>query len=188
MKSRLNFDDGFSMTEVLVSIFILASGVLGMVGLQAAATRTTQQSAYQTTALQLAADVADTVHAMSSDEGHAHFAEPILDVDYTFTPGDAPTAAAPCHFASCSTTEFAEAELSQWKARLAAGFPAARIRICRDDTSREEAELGYSWDCSGEPGAPRVVKVGWKIKNPDGRYVDEGALFPPAVVVPVAPT
>lgn len=187
MKTKLSRDAGYSMTEVLVSILLLSSGVLGTAGLQAAATRTTQQSSYQTTALQLAADVADAVRAMAADERYAHLAAAVFDVDYTSSPDERFTPGASCHFVTCTPAEFADAELGEWKTRLAANFPSARLRICRDDKPWDDDGHGYKWDCSGSGRGGLVVKVGWKVKSPDGSYADEGDSFPPSVILPVAP-
>lgn len=184
---KLKHQSGFSMTEVLVSILLLSVGVVGSLGIQLAATRATQQSAYQTMALQLAVDVADTVGAMVSNESHAFDARPMFDVDFTSTPGATEPIGAACHFAPCATSEFAAFEISEWKARLAAAFPTARLRICRDVNPWDEVERAYKWDCSGgTEDDPFVVKVGWKIKNPDGRYTKDGSGFPPSVVIPAS--
>lgn len=187
MKMKLKRHAGFSLTEVLVSIFLLSSGVVSVMGLQLASTRTTQQSAYQTTALLLAVDIADTVGAMMSDERRAHAVEPLFNLDYTSTPGTSSATDGSCHFSSCGTSEFAAFEINEWKAHLAANFPTARLRICRDDNPWNEAAHAYKWDCSsGIADTPFVVKVGWKVKNPDGSYSMDGDSFPPSVVIPVA--
>jgi len=178
---------GFSMTEVLVSILLLSSGVVGMMGLQMASTRTTQQSSYQTMALLLAAEIADTVGSMMADEVHSHAVEPLFNLDYTSMPGTPPAPESSCHFLTCGTSEFAAFEINEWKTRLAANFPTARLRICRDGNPWNEAAQAYKWDCSAESAdAPFVVKVGWKVKNPDGSYAKEDSGFPPSVVIPVA--
>ena len=175
------------MTEVLVSILLLSSGVVGMMGFQIASTRTTQQSSYQTTALLLAAEIADTVGSMMSDEGHSHAVEPLFNLDYTSMPGTLPVSESSCHFSTCGTSEFAAFEINEWKTRLAANFPTARLRICRDGNPWNEAAQAYKWDCSADSAdAPFVVKVGWKVKNPDGSYAKEESSFPPSVVIPVA--
>lgn len=187
MNANLKRCTGFSMTEVLVAILLLSSGVIGTIGLQAAATRTTQQTAYQTIALQLAADIADTVGVMASDERHVHAVETLFDLDYTSMPGIPPASEGSCHFVTCGTREFAAFEINEWKVRLAEAFPAARLRVCRDGNPWDEAAQAYKWDCASEAGdAPFVVKVGWKVKNPDGSYVKDGDSFPPSVVLPVA--
>jgi type IV pilus assembly protein PilV len=187
MSVKLKRQTGISMTEVLVSILLLSSGVIGLMGLQMASTRTTQQSAYQTTALLLAAEIADTVGSMMSDEAHSHAAWALFDIDYTSIPGTPPVSHSSCYFATCGTSEFAASEVNEWKARLAANFPTARLRICRDGNPWNEAAQAYKWDCSTESAdAPFVVKVGWKIKNPDGSYAKDESGFPPSVVIPVA--
>lgn len=187
MKVKLKRQAGISMTEVLISILLLSSGVIGLMGLQMASTRTTQQSAYQTTALLLAAEIADTVGSMVSDAAHSHAVGSLFDLDYTSIPGAAPASESSCHFTTCGAGEFAASEINEWKARLAANFPTARLRICRDGNPWNEAAQAYKWDCSADSGdAPFVVKVGWKLKNPDGSYAQEDGGFPPSVVIPVA--
>lgn len=184
---NLKHQAGFSMTEVLVSILLLSTGIVGVIGLQLASTRTTQQSSYQTMALLLAADIADTVGTMMSDERHAHVMEPLFDMDYTSMHGASPAPKGACHFSDCATAEFAAFEINEWKEALAANFPTARLRICRDGNPWNEAAHAYRWDCSSGAGdAPFVVKVGWQVKNPDGSYSADSDTFPPSVVIPVS--
>jgi type IV pilus assembly protein PilV len=187
MNVKLKHHAGFSMTEVLVSILLLSSGVVGMMGLQLASTRTTQQSSYQTMALLLAAEIADTVGTMMSDERNADAVEPLFDVDYTSIPGMPSASDGSCHFSMCGTSEFVAFEISEWKMHLATNFPTARLRICRDANPWNEETQAYKWDCSADiANAPFVVKVGWRVKNPDGSYTTDGSGFPPSVVIPVA--
>jgi type IV pilus assembly protein PilV len=187
MKRKL--ESGYSIVEVLISILVLSVGVLGAAGMQLAATRTTQQSSYQTTALQLAAEVADAVRAYNTDAQHSVTLGQILEIDYTSTPGSPPDSAAHCYFNPCEAGEFANAQIQEWKARLSTAFPAARLRICRDANPWSDAGHAYKWDCSGESGsgAPLVIKLGWQGKNPDGSLSKDGdGGFPPSVVFPVA--
>lgn len=187
MKVTLTRQIGFSMTEVLVSILLLSSGVVGTLGLQLASTRTTQQSSYQTMALLLAGEIADTVGAMMSDERYAGVVEPLFDMDYTSIPGAPPASGSSCHFSMCGASDFAAFEINEWKAHLAANFPTARLRVCRDGNPWNEEAHAYKWDCSTDSAeAPFVVKVGWKLKNPDGSYSTDGSSFPPSVVIPVS--
>jgi len=176
---------GYSLIEVLVSILLLSIGFLGTAGLQAAAIRATQQSAYQTMGLQLAADIADTLGVLAHDE--ALLPGFVFEIDYAVTPGTRQVANVRCHYAACGMRDFAAAEIDEWKMRMASTFPAARLRICRDDSAGEDAGQAYTWDCGGGgEGVPLVVKLGWKVKNPDGSDAAQGKDFPPSVVVPVA--
>jgi prepilin-type N-terminal cleavage/methylation domain-containing protein len=54
---------GFSLVEVLIAVFVLALGVIGAAGLQLAAVRTSQQSGYQTIAVELANELADKMRS-----------------------------------------------------------------------------------------------------------------------------
>jgi len=183
---KWQFRRGYSLIEVLVAILLLSIGFLGTAGLQAAAIRATQQSAYQTTALQLAADIADTLGVLARDE--TLLPGFVFDIDYAVTPGTRQGTSVSCHYAACGMRDFAAAEIDEWKMRMASTFPAARLRICRDGSSGDDAGQAYRWDCgAGGEGMPLVVKLGWKVKNPDGSDAGEGGRdFPPSVVVPVA--
>jgi len=55
--------NGFSLIEVLIAVFVLALGVIGVAGMQLTAMRTSQQSAFQTTAVELPAEMADKMRA-----------------------------------------------------------------------------------------------------------------------------
>ncbi|MFD2273251.1 type IV pilus modification protein PilV [Undibacterium arcticum] len=50
---------GFTLIEVLISVFVLALGVIGAAGMQLVAMRTGQQSGAQSLAVQLATEMAD---------------------------------------------------------------------------------------------------------------------------------
>ena len=50
---------GFSLVEVLISIVVLSFGLLGMVGMQAAALQSNREARLQSSAVLLARDMAD---------------------------------------------------------------------------------------------------------------------------------
>ena len=187
-KMKTKCEIGYSMIEVLVSIFLLSVGVLGAMSMQLAATRTTQQSAYQTMALQLAGDVADTVRAYAGDQEHAQAVGGRFELDYMSIQGAAVVFGAACYFNQCGVSEFVDAEIGEWKMRMATSFPAARLRICRDASPWDDAAQAYKWDCGGKGSeVPLVIKLGWQARNPDGSLVRSGdGSFPPSVVLPVA--
>ncbi|HEX7636637.1 MAG TPA: type IV pilus modification protein PilV [Noviherbaspirillum sp.] len=175
---------GFSLIEVLVSLLVLAIGVIGAAGMQLAAARTAQQSAFQTFALQLAAEMAD---AMRAGGGQL---ESMWAMDYSSAnDGEPVTPARFCYADSCNAQEFAEFQLYEWKKRVKTGLPAGRVLVCRDATPWDSVRRSLSWSCEGGAGeeAPLVVKLGWQAKNPDGSLVkDAGNSFPPNVVLTVA--
>src|SRR5664280_1123481 len=54
-------DSGFSLVEVLVSIVVLSFGLLGMVGMQAAALQSNREARIQSTAVSLARELAELI-------------------------------------------------------------------------------------------------------------------------------
>lgn len=169
------------MIETLIAILVLSVGILGSGWLQLAALRTSQQSAYQTTALQFAAEMADSIRANGSNTI-------FLSVDYdAFSAMSVPTAA-PCYAADCAGADMAAFDIAEWLARAAAALPGMKARICRDAAPWDAAAHALSWQCSApeESSAPLVVKLGWRVKNPDGSPLhDSDKDAPPGVAVAV---
>lgn len=181
--------NGFSLVEVLVSILILAIGVIGAAGMQLAATRTTQQSALQTVALQLASEMSDKIRANGAAI-RGRLENPFLSVDYnSATQGEPVAPAKLCFGIDCSDRDLAAFDVYEWERRVKSELPGGRVRICRDISPWDRGTRSLTWDCS--PGdangtAPLVIKLGWQGKNPDGSLVRSGgAEFPPSVAVTV---
>lgn len=179
---------GFSLVEVLVSIVVLAIGVIGAAGMQIAALRTSQQGAFQTVALQLATEMAEAVRA--SERGLATSGEenPYLGMDYRFASDGEPMMSRLCYAHTCNAKEFAEFEIYEWKKRVRDVLPDGRVLICRDSSPWNTASQALSWNCTDDPAgnAPIVVKLGWQGKNPDGSLVRDGnSLFLPSVALAV---
>lgn len=176
---------GFSLIEVLVSLLVLAVGVIGAVGMQLAALRTAQQSAFQTFALQLAAEMVDAMRA-----GGGRLEPTMWVMDYSSANDGDPAAPAKfCYASSCDAQELAEFQRYEWKKRVKAVLPAGRVQVCREATPWDGAKRSFNWSCDSgaEGGAPLVVKLGWQMKNPDGSLVrDADDLFPPSVLLTVA--
>jgi len=174
------------MVEVLVAICLLAIGVIGAAGMQLAAMRTMQQSAYHTMALLVGADIADALQAAAT---RAPATSDLLgSLDYRSSRGAEPPAPASlCYYQACSEGEFAEFEIYEWKQRIAAALPDGRIRICRGDAWTGQPGTPLSWDCAGSAGSPFVIKLGWLGKNPDGRLLKNAdGTFAPSVALLVA--
>ena len=70
-KSRLMLmplsQQGFTLIEVMVAVFVLAVGILGMAGMQAVSVRESQNSIFRSQADILAGDMADRLRANRSD-------------------------------------------------------------------------------------------------------------------------
>lgn len=181
-------ESGFSLVEVLVSIVVLAIGVIGAAGMQLAAQRAVQQAAFQNFAVQLGAEIADAIRTAGR---HAASAEDIVaQVDYQSTSRDeVPLPDKLCYAQDCDAQEFLEFQVFEWKTRIQRTLPGGRLRICRDAPHEHSADNALSWDCSEThgSGAPVVIKLGWRSKNPDGSLDMNGdGEFPPLVALNVS--
>lgn len=188
-KAPIRFSRGFSLTEVLVSMLVLAIGVLGAAGLQLAATRTTQQAAFQTLALQLASEMADKMRANDAQMKQAGGL--FLAVDYkSASDGEPSVPGKLCYAASCDAAELAAFDIYEWESRVKEALPGGRVLICRDSSPWDSGQGRLIWDCSGSSttNASYVIKVGWQGKNPDGSLIKNAeSIFPPSVALTVKP-
>jgi len=163
---------GFTLAEVLVALFVVALGIAGAAGVQAMALRSGRAAARMADGVQLAAALAERMRANPAALADAD--NPYLDLDYATDAGPPPSGPA-CYGASaCDTGELARFDLAEAARELAVRFAGARILACRD-ASAPGASGEPSWSCSGEAGAPLVIKLGW-------READETAALPRVVL------
>lgn len=182
---------GFSLVEVLISMIILSIGVIGTVRMQVSALRTIQQSAFQTRASQIAADMADAIRASISRAGGDGEASLFPQLDYKASNEVEPVPPASlCYVNVCDAQAYVDFEIYEWKKRIQSDLPGGRVMICYDAQPWQDATKSLKWSCNGGPGsdAPLVIKLGWQLKNPDGSLVkgaEDG--YPPSVALAVAP-
>ncbi len=184
---------GFTIIEVLVSIFVLALGVMGVAGMQLHAMRASHLSGYQTTAVQMAAALADKMRANAVSMRKTGANNPFL---FTYQASDSVSendGATTCYGAAeCNAAEMAVFDINEWQQRLNASLPGARAAVCHDSTPvGEGASKHLTWECDASAGgvnAPIVIKIGWegRGKNPDGSS-NTGGEYPPSVAVTVEP-
>jgi type IV pilus assembly protein PilV len=173
---------GFSLIEVLISILILSFGALGAVALQLSALRTTQQSAFHTSAVHLANDLAEKIRVNHLQSKAA--ANPYLfsyDANSDGTPG-----ATSCYTQNCDSAALAAADIAEWKNQLSTALPGGRVIVCRDSAPFHAGKQRLQWNCSGTADAPITIKIGWRSKNPDGSAdIDDDGKLPPSVALSV---
>ncbi|MGK5063657.1 type IV pilus modification protein PilV [Janthinobacterium sp. LB3P112] len=161
---------GSSLVEVLVSLLLLALGLLGASILQLHSLRARHESALLSAGVQLAAGMAERMRANSVLMNGPDTGNPYLNVAYAAADDAEAGGGAPDCFgaAACSAAELAQFDIAEWKHRLHAALPDARLQICRDAPAWDAAAQGLHWACSGGKGAPIVIKLGWRARLPDG--------------------
>lgn len=157
---------GFSLAEVLVSVFVLSIGIFGVAGLQLSAFRSNQQSATAVAATQIAQDIAERIRANDEISSRGDGENPYLfDTDH----GDAmKLTAKACYATECTPEDMAAADIYEWTMRIVGGpvkhhasvqagatpgLPGGRGVICRDDTvwARTKVTGGHAVQPSMEP-------------------------------------
>lgn len=179
---------GFTLVEVLVSIVVLSFGLLGMVGLQAASLQANRDARLQSTVVVLARELAEMMRG-NKDQALLSSNNPYL-IGQVDSPLAAPTPSYCLSVgSSCSTAgAVAQAELTDWLARVNDALPGARISICRDATPFG-SDGTAQWTCTSTNNSdPILVKIGWsrpKLKSGDATV--QQASDRPSVVLTVTP-
>lgn len=148
-RSRQDQACGFTLIEVLVAVMILALGAAGVAAMQLHALRTARHSGLQSTALQLAVDLAELLRLHGSATGE-------------FAPFD-DDAAGNATSPSPSACTGPGCELAAWKQRLHHHLPRARAVLCRDSVPTDGT--APHWPCNGAQHSPLVIKVGWSTAD-----------------------
>ncbi|MDH3671666.1 MAG: type IV pilus modification protein PilV [Gammaproteobacteria bacterium] len=100
---------GFSLIEVLVALFVLSIGLLGLAALQTTGLRFNHQSYQRTQAVMLSYDIIDRIRAnpVALQAG-----------DYDTVPAGPPGGYPDCIAATCTPTEMAAYDIGTWKDAL----------------------------------------------------------------------
>ena len=131
--ARQGLQKGLTMIEVLVSIVILAIGLLGAAVLQTLSLEGTANTGYRTSAMYLAQDLVDKMRANS-----------VAMDDY----GDVSKAAAKaaCHEAAgCTSQEMAYNDLKEWTDAIADRLPEGVGSVRLPGVGQPNLEIDISW-------------------------------------------
>jgi type IV pilus assembly protein PilV len=179
---------GFSLLEVLIAFIILSLGLLGAVGMQAAAMQSNKETRNQTVATSLARELADKMrgnHAVAIKTAAAD--NPYLMSATLNNPSTlAFTAPAEnCFLTACTTaTAVATWDMAEWQNRLQNSLPDPKFVICFDK-SPFDADGKAEWACSDD-GDISVLKLAWTNNDTKGELkLSSAATTIPMVVVPL---
>jgi type IV pilus assembly protein PilV len=96
---------GFTLVEVLISVLIMAVGVLGATGLQLRGLDANRDALMRSEATQLASDIANRIEVNPG-------------TDYAVAPTTTPAIASDCTIVNCSPTQMAGYDITQWKCSI----------------------------------------------------------------------
>lgn len=182
---------GFSLLEVLISIIILSFGLLGMVGLQAAALQANRDARLQSTAGEFARELAEMMRG-NKDIGLLATGNPYMG---SFASPLVPGTAAYCLNAAnastgcATTTATANAEMTEWLTRVDRELPGARVVVCTDSAPFDSQGIPR-WACDNVANATTVIKIGWTRNSTNRSNTNTAPLdfaTTPGMVLPVTP-
>lgn len=113
---------GFSLIEVLVAVFVLAIGLLGLAGLQAKSLQFNYSAYQRSQATILAYDIIDRMRA---NLGEAQASPSSYDI----ADNVAPSTSTNCqtNMATCTPAQMASFDLNQWKCALSTSYDANTV-------------------------------------------------------------
>jgi type IV pilus assembly protein PilV len=169
--------------EVLVALFVLAVGIVGASATQVLAQRSRHGAALAAEAARLAAGMAGRMRANPVAMAAADGANPYL-FEHDAAAEAGPSWLAPClGSANCTPLQMAQFDIDETLEALHTRFPRGRIVVCRDMAAWDAAAGALAWNCASAPGAPVVIKLGWRDNGGDAA---DAAVPKLAVVVPGA--
>ena len=138
---------GFSLIEVMVALFVLSIGLLGLAGLQTLGLKFNVQSYQRTQATLNAYDIMDRIRA--NPVGMT--ASAYDNIDLSPNPS-----AVDCMAAGCDAAQMADYDIGQWKASLTSLLSQGQGGICRGTLTLSP------YACAVNPGATLfTVAVTW---------------------------
>lgn len=189
---------GFSLLETLIAILVLSFGLLGMVGLQAAALQANREARLQSVAYDLVQELAELMRG-NKDVG-------LLATDNPYVGDFSGSPLVPANTAYCLNVAgngcsgasladrrtLAQAQMTEWLARVEAELPGARVRVCAD-AAPYSADGLPQWNCTSAAASdPLFVKIGWTrgstnraATGADALVRSDSAASRPGLVFPV---
>jgi type IV pilus assembly protein PilV len=191
-------EQGFSMLEVLISIIVLSFGLLGMVGMQAAAVQSNKEARLQSSGVRMARELGELMRGNKNIATNTSASSNPYLIDYS-SPASISAAPTNCLTGDCYSNavpadaqlDLAKFEVQEWLTRINAELPGARVKVCFDDAPFDSSGIPR-WACTAG-GTVAVIKIGWTRGSTDRSQSGAASLekaagssaFPPSVVVPV---
>lgn len=138
---------GVTLIEVLISLLIMAIGLLGMTGLQTESLRNTQVAYFRTQATILGNDVVERVRANLQGEEAGSY----NNIDGLVNAG--------CNsLTGCTSAQLAGNDIAEWKAALLDNLPLGSGTVCVDASPQDGTAAAMA--CDGA-GIVYAVKIWW---------------------------
>ena len=111
---------GFSMLEILVTLFLLTMWLLASAGVQSASLQFNKAAQFRTQAVYFATDLAERMQANKTAATAGN---------YTSSGDPGGNAPASCVSTTCSPAQLAAFDLAEWSGRVTASLPGATVTV-----------------------------------------------------------
>lgn len=134
-RSALRQQAGFTLLEILVSLMIIALGVLGTAGLQALSLKINQGGQLRSQAVVLGLDFIERIEANNGATVVGGYAPASYPTSYTVD----------CATTFCTTAQLATYDLVDFKTRVDAALPGAAITVTMTGTGPFTYTVRIDW-------------------------------------------
>lgn len=184
---------GIIMIEVLVSIAVIAFGLLGLAALQTYSLQAAKESYTRSIASDLANDLIDRIRVLRCPTLYkTGSGQDSADTCQNYTEPVWGTVFPACNSSSTSIacTEYGYdgddgsqgTNPNRWTRLLATNLPAGIAAICKDATPNDNDGMPGGSACPNDSSAPYVIKIWWteragKKDTSTGKFKNETRLF-----------
>lgn len=145
---------GFTMLEVLISMVVIAFGLLGVAGLQVFAIKNNQSANMRVTGTTLATDMIDRVRTNYLALASGNYNQPGVNA-YGIPQASCLTTS------GCTPQQLAQNDLNEWSLKIAAALPNGTGIVCVDSTPNDGVDANTP-ACDGNGTNLYVVKIWWR--------------------------
>jgi type IV pilus assembly protein PilV len=143
---------GFTLIEVLISLVVLAIGLLGLAALQAEGLKNNQNAYARSQATQLAYDLADRIRAnLAAKSSYT-----------TIDPSTATTVASCTTTAGCNAAQMAQNDLYEWYSALTDALPLG-VGTIAVDASGKIYTVSVRWDEDHDGNLDHVFQTSFEL-------------------------
>lgn len=147
MLLAMNRQRGSSLIEVLVSMLVLGTGILGISAMQLSTLKNNQNSYMRTQAVFHSQDIVERMlsNLGGVEAGNYNDPDPVFTVNCTTSAG-------------CTAAQMAANDVAVWEASVESGLPSGSATVCLDSTSDDGTTALPA--CDGL-GSSYTVKIWW---------------------------
>lgn len=146
---RVRTQHGFSMLEILITLFLLTMWLLASAGVQSSSLQFTKAAAFRTQAVYLATELGERMQANKAEAVKGTYAYG----------GGTVTTSTNCMAALCSSAALASFDLAEWSARVTSTLPNATVSV----TGAAANPITYS------------IVISWTDRRTDRTYSGTGS-------------